>query len=76
MVRGLRGRDDGDDKTNVQYKSNWNCHYEWPPLYNEYILKNLIKKKKDLKAEKSKIKAPADMVSAEVMFLCSSMRPS
>jgi hypothetical protein len=23
--------------TNVQYKSIWNCHYEFPP-YNDYIL--------------------------------------
>jgi hypothetical protein len=30
--RGLRGRDDGDDVTNVQCKSNWNCHCE-PPSY-------------------------------------------
>jgi hypothetical protein len=28
---------------NVQYKSNWKCHYESPP-YNEYTLtKNLLK---------------------------------
>jgi hypothetical protein len=40
--RGLRGRDDEGNVTNVQYKSNWNCHYE-SPLYNEYILiKNKI----------------------------------
>jgi hypothetical protein len=35
--RGLRGRDGGDDLTNVQYKSIWNCHNE-SPLYNKYIL--------------------------------------
>jgi hypothetical protein len=35
---GLRGRDYGGDLTNVQYKLNWNCHYECP-LYNEHILK-------------------------------------
>jgi hypothetical protein len=41
---GLRGRDDEDNVNNVQYKSNWNCHYESPP-YNEYILiKNCILK--------------------------------
>jgi hypothetical protein len=28
--RRLRGRDDGGDVTNVQYKSNWNCHCESP----------------------------------------------
>jgi hypothetical protein len=33
---GWRGRDDRGDVTNVQYKSNWNCHYE-SPLCNEYI---------------------------------------
>jgi hypothetical protein len=44
--RGLRGRNDGGDLTNVQYKPNWNCHYESPP-YNKYILiKNYKKKKK------------------------------
>jgi hypothetical protein len=30
--RGLMGRDDGGSVTNVQYKSNWNCHYEIPPV--------------------------------------------
>jgi hypothetical protein len=29
--RGLRERDDGSNATNVQYKSNQNCHYEPPP---------------------------------------------
>jgi hypothetical protein len=28
--RGLSRRDDGGDVTNVEYKSNWNCHYEFP----------------------------------------------
>jgi hypothetical protein len=28
--RGLRGREDWGDVTNVQYKPNWNCHYESP----------------------------------------------
>jgi hypothetical protein len=28
--RVLRGRDDGGNVNNVQYKSNWNCHYEFP----------------------------------------------
>jgi hypothetical protein len=31
--RGLRGRDNGGNVSNVQYKSNWNCHCESPP-YN------------------------------------------
>jgi hypothetical protein len=35
--RGLRGRDDGGNVNNVQYKSNQNCHYK-SPLYNEYTL--------------------------------------
>jgi hypothetical protein len=33
----LRGRDNGGDVNNVQYKSNQSCHYE-SPLYSEYIL--------------------------------------
>jgi hypothetical protein len=38
--KGLRGRDNGGNVNNVQYKSNQNCHYV--PPYNEYILiKNL-----------------------------------
>jgi hypothetical protein len=37
MGRRLRGRDDGGDVNNVQYKSNQNYHYELP-LYHEYIL--------------------------------------
>jgi hypothetical protein len=39
----LRGRDNGGDITNVQYKPDQNCHYESPP-YNEYIL--ILKKEK------------------------------
>jgi hypothetical protein len=39
---GLRGRDNEGITNNVQYKSNWNCHYE-SPLYNEYILIKIIK---------------------------------
>jgi hypothetical protein len=35
--RGLRGRDDGGNVNNVQYKSNRNCHYE-SLLYDECIL--------------------------------------
>jgi hypothetical protein len=39
----LRGRDEGGNVTNVQCKSNRNCHYESPPPNNEYILiKNLL----------------------------------
>jgi hypothetical protein len=34
--RGLKGRGDGGDLTNVQYKPNQNCHYEYP--HHEYIL--------------------------------------
>jgi hypothetical protein len=41
--RGLMGRDDGGNVTNIQYKPSWNCHYESPP-YNEYILIKIIKK--------------------------------
>jgi hypothetical protein len=39
--RGLKGRDDGGNVKNVQYKFNWNCHYEFS-LYNEYILIKVI----------------------------------
>jgi hypothetical protein len=41
--RGLRGRDDGGNVTNVQYKSNQNCHYE-PPVSWIYPNKNLFLK--------------------------------
>jgi hypothetical protein len=30
--RELRRRDNGDNVTNVQYKSNQNCYYEMPPV--------------------------------------------
>jgi hypothetical protein len=30
--REVRGREDGDDLTNVQYKPNQNCHYESPSV--------------------------------------------
>jgi hypothetical protein len=46
LGRGLRGRDDGRKINNVQYKSDWNCHFEPPPPNNEYIL---IKKKNSWK---------------------------
>jgi hypothetical protein len=45
VARGLMGRDYGGHATNVQYKSNLNCHYEYPP-YNEYIL---MKKRKSFR---------------------------
>jgi hypothetical protein len=31
--KGLRGRDNGGDLTNVQYKPVLNCQYESPPPY-------------------------------------------
>jgi hypothetical protein len=34
---GLRGRDGGDNLTNVHYKPIWNCHNEFF-LYKESIL--------------------------------------
>jgi hypothetical protein len=37
MGRWLRGRNNGGNVNNIQYKSHQNCHYESPP-YNEYIL--------------------------------------
>jgi hypothetical protein len=41
------GRDDGGKVTNVQHQSNWNCHYESPTRYNEYILiKFFLKERK------------------------------
>jgi hypothetical protein len=42
--RGLRGRDDGSNVNNIQYKSNQNCHYE-SLLYNEYFLIKIYLKK-------------------------------
>jgi hypothetical protein len=41
--RGLMGRDNGGNINNVQYKSNWNHHYE-SPFYNEYILIKIYNK--------------------------------
>jgi hypothetical protein len=41
---GSRGRYDGADLTNVQYKPIWNCHNK-SLLYNEYVLiKRFFKK--------------------------------
>jgi hypothetical protein len=34
VERGLRGRDEGSNVTYVQYKYNWNCHYESPRIIN------------------------------------------
>jgi hypothetical protein len=39
--RRSRGRNDGGDATNIQYKPNLNCHYE-SSLYNNYILIKLF----------------------------------
>jgi hypothetical protein len=50
--RGLRGRDDGSNVNNVQYKCNQNCHYE-SPLYNEYILIIIKKTQFNRKKESS-----------------------
>jgi hypothetical protein len=30
VERRLRGRDDGGNVNNAQYKSDWNCHFESP----------------------------------------------
>jgi hypothetical protein len=46
MGRELRGREDGGNVTNIQYKSNQNCHYKSPPTQNEYILIKLYLKNK------------------------------
>jgi hypothetical protein len=56
--RGFRGRDDGGDVNNVQYKTNQNCQYECP-LYNEYIyiyilIKIYYKKRTDQKLVEQK----------------------
>jgi hypothetical protein len=41
LGRSLRGRDNGGNVNNVQYKTDRNCHCDSP--YNEYILiKNSI----------------------------------
>jgi hypothetical protein len=40
--RRLRGREDGGDVNNIQWKPNWNCHYEFP--HNEYILIKILKR--------------------------------
>jgi hypothetical protein len=42
----LRGRNDEDNVTNVQYKSNWNCHHEFPPCYEYILIKFHFKKEK------------------------------
>jgi hypothetical protein len=44
VERELRGRDDGGNVNNVQYKSNENCHYESLP-YNGYIFIKIYFKK-------------------------------
>jgi hypothetical protein len=33
---GSRGKDSGGTLTNVQYKSIWNCHSEFPPVQGIY----------------------------------------
>jgi hypothetical protein len=48
VEKGLRGRNNGDNINNVQYRSNWDCHYKSPLPYNEYVLKFHNKKEKDL----------------------------
>jgi hypothetical protein len=40
-----RGRDYGGNVNNVQYKSDWNCHFEFPPYNNENILIKIYNKK-------------------------------
>jgi hypothetical protein len=37
---GVSGKEDGGDLTNVQYKSNWNCHHGFP--HNKYILIKIL----------------------------------
>jgi hypothetical protein len=39
--KGLRERGNGGNVNSVQYKSDWNCHFE-SPQYKEYIqIRNL-----------------------------------
>jgi hypothetical protein len=48
--------DGGDELTNIQYKAIQNCHNK-SPLYNEYVLIKMEKKKtKMFKSEKKKKK--------------------
>jgi hypothetical protein len=49
--RNLRGRDGGGNVTNVQYKSNQNCHYEFP-LHNEYMLIKIHERKEECHVKK------------------------
>jgi hypothetical protein len=44
--RGLKGRDDGGNVTNVRCKSNQNYHYESPHIMNK---KKVNKRKKERK---------------------------
>jgi hypothetical protein len=60
--RGLRGRSDGGNVTNVQYKSNWNSHYE-SPRYNEY---SPVKKKNYKKEKRKKVEVPAKETKGRV----------
>jgi hypothetical protein len=41
--RGLRRRDHGIcyNVTNIQYKTNWNCHCDCPPNNKHILIKNL-----------------------------------
>jgi hypothetical protein len=51
--RGLRGRDDGGNVNNVQYKSTLNFHYESPPVQQTYPNKNFRITKKILNIVRS-----------------------
>jgi hypothetical protein len=48
---GVEGEKRWGDLTTVQYKPNWNWHYESPPLQQLYINKNYLKKKNRTRPE-------------------------
>jgi hypothetical protein len=52
LGRELKGKENGGDLSNVQYKLIWNWHNKFP-LHNEY---NLIKKEKEKKRRRKLLK--------------------
>jgi hypothetical protein len=45
--RGLKGKDNGGNVNNIQYKSDWNCHFRSPPCIIIYPNKNYNNKKQN-----------------------------
>jgi hypothetical protein len=70
--RRVRGREDGGDLTNVQYKFIWNCHYESSHTTNiSQFFKNVKEKNRRNKLKKKSLHSRRSSMFSQFKFLFS-----